>query len=274
MQPKLGILAGGGTLPARLIEVCRITGRPYFVVALKEHCNPKTVADTPHGWFRLGAAGAILRALREAGVRELVMVGHIQRPRLRDLRPDMRGLRILAGIWRHFLGGDDLLLRAVAKVIETEGFRVRGIHEVMNGLLAPAGAFGRVVPDSDGARDVAEGIKAARDLGARDIGQAVLVKNGAVIAREGPGGTDAMLRQSADLLAGGGGVLIKMRKPQQDMRIDLPSIGPDTIELAAKLGLSGVAVEAGNSLVVDFSEVVRAADKAGLFVVGIDVGQS
>ena len=274
MQPKLGILAGGGTLPARLIEHCRTTGRPYFVVAFSGHCDAETVRDAPHAWFRLGAAGSIINALRTAAVRDLVMVGWIARPRLRDLRPDLRGLRILARIWRCFLGGDDALLRAVAKVLEGEGFRVCGIHDVMEGLLAPAGAFGRISPDPAGHRDVTEGVKAARDLGARDLGQAVLVRNGSVIAHEGPEGTDAMLRQSVGLLAGGGGVLVKMRKPQQDMRIDLPSIGPDTVMLAAKLGLSGVAVEAGNALVVDFPEVVRAADEAGIFVVGVDARQS
>ncbi len=270
MQPKLGILAGGGILPARLIEHCRATGRPYFVVAFNGHCDVDTVRDAPHGWFRLGAAGSIINALRANVARDLVMVGWIKRPRLRDLRPDWQGLRILAGIWRCFLGGDDALLRAVAKVLEGKGFRVCGIQEVMEGLLAPAGAFGRVSPDSAGARDVTEGMKAARDLGARDLGQAVLVRSGAVIAREGPDGTDAMLMQSAGLLAGGGGVLVKMRKPQQDMRIDLPSIGPDTVRLAVKLGLTGIAVEAGNALVVDFPEVVRAADEAGIFVVGVD----
>lgn len=269
MLPKLGILAGGGILPARLIEYCRESGRPHYVVALEGHCDPSTVVGVPHGWFRIGAAGAMLRALHAEGASDLVMAGRIARPRLRDLRPDARGWLILAKIWRRFFAGDDKLLRAVAVVLEDEGFHVRGIHEVMESVLAPERAFGAISPDAAALRDIAEGARAARDLGRRDVGQAVVVQHERTIAEEAAGGTDEMLARSAALLNGSGGVLIKMRKPQQDVRVDLPSIGPDTVRRAASIGLAGIAVEAGNALVLDLPEVVRLADEAGLFLYGI-----
>ena len=269
MPPKLGIFAGGGILPVRLIEHCRAIGRPFFVVALQGHCEPATVARKPHEWFRLGAAGAILARLHAEGVSELVMVGPIRRPRLRDLRPDLKGWLILARIWRRFFAGDDKLLRSVAVVLEDEGFVVRGIHEVMGGVLAPMGAFGAEGPDEKARRDISVGVKAARELGARDVGQAVVAQNGVVVAEEDCNGTDAMLARDAILMPGRGGVLIKMRKPQQDMRVDLPSIGPETVKRAVSIGLAGIAVEAGNALVIDMPEVVRAADKAGLFLYGV-----
>ena len=269
MPPKLGILAGGGILPARLIEHCNAIGRAHYVVALDGHCDAATVTNAPHGWFRIGAAGAILAALHREGAVDLVMIGRIHRPRIRDLRLDAKGWLILARIWRRFFAGDDGLLRAVSSVLEDEGFQVRGIHEVMDSVLAPAGAFGRIQPDDDALRDIAEGVRTARDLGRRDVGQAVVIQGGRLIAQESAKGTDELLKRSAGLLAGSGGVLVKMRKPQQDRRIDLPAIGPDTVRRAAEIGLRGIAIEAGHALVLDLPEVVRLADDAGLFLFGI-----
>lgn len=269
MPPKLGILAGGGVLPARLIEHCRAIGRQHYVVALDGHCDAETVKGVPHDWFRIGAAGAILAALHRENASDLVMIGRIHRPRIRDLRLDGKGWLILARIWRRFFAGDDGLLRAVALVLEDEGFSVRGIHEVMDRVLAPAGIFGRQEPDADALRDITEGMRTARELGLRDVGQAVVVQHGRLVAQESAKGTDELLARCAPLLEGPGGVLVKMRKPQQDRRIDLPAIGPDTVRRAAEVGLSGIAIEAGHALVLDLPEVVRLADESGLFLFGV-----
>lgn len=266
MPRKLGIIAGGGTLPRRLIDHCRTEGRDCFVVALEGHCDEETVTGTAHAWCRLGAAGELLSLLQSADVHDVVLAGRVRRPSLRDIRPDGKGLRILTRMGWHFLGGDDALLRVVAQTFEREGFRIVGVHEVLHELLAPAGALGRVRPDVRATRDIAIGIAGARDLGARDLGQAVVVRGGQVVSEEDAAGTDALIRRSA----GPGGVLVKMRKPQQDDRMDLPTIGPDTVRLAAEAGLAGIAVEAGRALIVDRAEVVRLADAAGLFVLGAD----
>ena len=269
MLPKLGILAGGGELPARLAALCRTTGRPYFVIALKDQCDPATVAEAPHCWLRIGAVGAIFQALHAEEVTELVMIGRIKRPRIRDIRPDITGAKILLRISPHFFGGDDELLRAVARELEAEGFQVRGVHELMDDLVAPDRLLSRVSPDDNALRDILQGAKAAQALGDRDAGQAAVVRDGVLIGLEDAGGTDAMLRDCAPRLAGRrGGVLVKMRKPRQDSRIDLPAIGPGTVRLAAEIGLAGIAVEAGQALIIDRAETIRTADELGLFVIG------
>lgn len=272
MPPKLGILAGGGALPARLIEVCRTAGREVFVVALEGHADPTLVADTPHAWVRLGAAGRIIECLKAAGVADVVLAGHVRRPSMTELRPDLRASKILL---RLGLGarGDDALLSAVAAELEGDGFRILGAQDVAAGLLAPPGLLGGV-PVPEAARDdIARGIEAARGIGALDVGQAAVVQDGIVLALEGAGGTDELLQRCGALRREGrGGVLVKVSKPGQDRRMDLPSIGPRTVELAAEVGLSGIAVEAGGTLLLDREAIVRAADAAGLFVDGIEVG--
>ena len=266
MLPKLGILAGGGALPRRLIDHCRATDRAFFVVAIEGQCDASTVVDAPHVWCRLGAAGSLLAALRQAKASDIVLVGRVRRPSIGALRPDLRGIAILAQLGANFFGGDDRLLRGIAGVLERQGFRVLGVHQILSDLVAPHGVLGRVRPDAQAERDIACGTAAARDLGRRDIGQAVIVRNEAVVDREDAAGTDALIRRNA----GQGGVLVKMKKPQQDMRMDLPAIGLDTVRLAAQAGLAGIAVEAGGALIVDRVDAVRAADEAGLFVMGTD----
>jgi DUF1009 family protein len=268
MPPKLGILAGGGALPGRLIDHCRKAGRAFFVVAFEGHCEPATVAQTPHIWSRMGAAGTILSALRRAEVGEIVLAGRVRRPSFGEIRPDIQGLRILTRVATGFLGGDDKLLRAVAGALEREGFRVVGAHDILTDLLAPKGPLGRHRPDAEAELDIAVGVAAARDLGRRDLGQAVVVRRGTIVGEEDVAGTDALIRRAA----GKGGVLVKMKKPQQDDRLDLPAIGPDTVRLAADSGFIGIVVEAEHTLLVDREEAVRTADATGLFLVGADGG--
>jgi hypothetical protein len=162
------------------------------------------------------------------------------------------------------------LLSAVVAELEREGFRVVGPDQVLAAGLAPDGAFGRVLPDEQARADIAQGERIARALGALDIGQAVVVQQGLVLGVEAIEGTDALLRRCAGLRREGlGGVLVKVEKPGQEPRADRPTIGPQTVALAAAAGLRGIAVEAGATIVVDHDEVVAAADRAGIFVVGI-----
>lgn len=269
MSP-LGILAGGGDLPRRLIAACRATGRGVFVIAFDGQTDPETVADVPHAWNRLGAAGATLDRLREAGCADVVMAGTIKRPSMTALAPDLRGAALLARVgWRAI--GDDGVLRAVAAELEKDGFRVLGPQQVLAGLTAAAGVWGAVEPEPGHMEDVARGADVARLIGLADVGQAVVVQQGLVLAVEAIEGTDALIRRSAGLIKPGRRpVLVKRPKPQQDHRLDLPVIGPDTVAAAAASGLAGIAVEAGSSLVVDQAAAVTAADRAGLFLIGFD----
>ena len=199
------------------------------------------------------------------------MAGAIRRPSLSALKPDLRAARILARTGAAAFG-DDGLLKALISELEGEGFRVVGPETIVPGLLAGAGPYGAHAPNGQAVEDIERGIVAARDLGARDLGQGAVVHRGRVLAVEATDGTDAMLARVAEERGGvAGGVLVKVRKPGQEDRADLPAIGPATVVAAAAAGLEGIAVEAGGALVVDRDAMVRAADAAGLFVVGVAV---
>ncbi|WP_042694904.1 LpxI family protein [Azospirillum sp. B506] len=271
--PKLAILAGGGTLPARIADAVRGQGREVFVIAFDGHTDPETVADVPHVWSRFGAAGTILRRLHEEGVGEVVLAGPVKRPSFTELMPDWRTARFLARVGTRALG-DDGLLRAVVREVEEDGFRVVGLHDLLKDLLTVRGPVGRLTPDAEAERDIVRAVEVARAMGALDVGQGAVVQQGIVLAVEAVEGTDAMLARCAGLARPGpGGVLAKVKKPRQDRRIDLPTMGVTTVERAAAAGLRGIAVEAGGSLLVDRAAVAEAADRLGLFVVGIEVPQ-
>ena len=268
----LGIVAGGGPLPARIAAARRAQGGEVFVVALDGHADMAALAAFPHVRIRLGAAGRGIAALHAAGCRAVVLAGPVARPSLRELRPDWRAARLLARAGVEGLG-DDGLLRAVMGALEAEGLNILGIQDVLDDLLAPAGPWGRHRPTPNAEQDIARGVAVARALGAVDVGQAVVVQQGLVLGVEAVEGTDALLRRCADLRrAGRGGVLVKLCKPGQDTRADLPTVGAATVAAAHEAGLCGVAVSAGATLVPDLAEAIAAADRAGLFLTGLDTG--
>ncbi len=269
---KLGILAGGGNLPGLVIQACRESARPYFVIAFEDQTPPETVTGHPHAWVRLGAAGKTIEMLREAGAEELVLAGAIRRPSIGALRPDAWATKFLVKTGAMSLGDDGLLTCLIRELERNEGFRVIGPDALLPQLLAPMGVYGAEQPDERALGDIEEGIRAARAAGAEDAGQAVVVQQGRVLCVEGKEGTDDMLARAAERrLNGPGGVLVKVSKPGQESRADLPTIGESTVKAATTAGLSGIAVEAGGTLVMDRAAVVKAADAAGLFVMGVIV---
>lgn len=267
MPPKLGIVAGGGVLPACLARRAARQGREVFVLALENHAAGEALGGFPHAWVRLGAAGRALALLREAEVEEVVLAGSVRRPSLAELRPDARAAALLArGALRR---GDDGLLRTVIEALEGEGFRVLGAQDLAGGLLAPGGSLGRHRPGAEARADIARGVEVLAALGRVDIGQAVAVQAGVVLAVEAAEGTDALIARAAGLgRRGPGPVLVKMAKPGQENRADLPAIGPATLRALAGGGFAGVAVEAGGCLLLERDEIVRLADRAELFVEG------
>ena len=266
----LGILAGGGRLPGRIAAAAQAAGRPVFLVGLEGFADPAVLAPYPHAVIRIGAAGRILAALRRHGCRELVLIGPVRRPSLLDLRPDVEGARILAQIGRAAFAGDDGLLAAVVKVLGDEGFRVIGAQDVLSQALGPVGRLSRTAPDALAMADIRRGIEVVRALGAVDVGQGCVVQQGIVLAVEAAEGTDAMLSRCAALLRPGpGGVLVKLVKPGQDRRADLPTIGPATLTGAAAAGLRGVAFEAEGTILAERDAAVAAADAVGLFLLGL-----
>lgn len=265
---KLGILAGGGELPRLLIQACRATGREVFVLAFKSQCDPETTLGVDHAWVNIGKAGQAIDLLHANSVRELVMAGRIQKPSMAQLMPDARTLKFIAsGLLNK---GDDSLLSGIVQLLESEeGFRMVGVHDVMPELLAPEGVLGNFPPNDADQVSVHTAVHAAKDLGAKDIGQAAVARGDNVIALEERAGTDAMLKSLVGNPDATGGVLAKMTKPGQERRADLPAIGVATLENAARIGLRGVVVEAGGALIINRDAVIEAANRTGLFVVGI-----
>lgn len=267
---RLGIIAGGGPLPRLIARACEGEGRDVLIVAFEGETDPATCAGFPHRWIGLGAVGALLKALRQADCREVVLAGSIRRPSLSSIKVDLRGMRVLGRIASARAKGDDALLSLVIAELESEGFTVVGADDLIATLCAPAGAIGARAPDEDAERDIAIGIEAARALGAQDIGQAVVVQAGRVLGVEGVEGTDGLIERCAALQeAGPGAVLVKMKKPGQERRADLPTIGAATIQRLVEAGFRGVAVEAGQTLILERTQAVAQADEHGVFMVGV-----
>ena len=272
---KLGLIAGGGGLPLALAEHCRQGGRPYFVIRLRGFAEP-TMDAFPGDVAGIAEIGRIVKLARDAGCESLCFAGMVRRPDFAALKPDLRGLTWLPGAMLAARKGDEALLRFLMSEFEKAGFRIEGAHEVMAELALPAGPLGRLAPQDDHSVDIAKAIRIARAIGALDIGQAVVVCDGLVLAVEAQEGTDALLRRVAELpadLRGAPGrrkgVLAKVAKPIQEDRVDLPTIGLATIDAADRAGLAGVVGVAGKMLVVERAAVAAAADAAGLFVAGV-----
>jgi len=266
----VGILAGGGPLPFQVAAAVRDQGGEVFIVGFQDFVDQAQIVHWPHRIIRLAAAGEILSSLRDAGCRDIVLIGPVRRPALRDLRPDAEGARLLARVGRALFSGDDGLLGALVRIFGEEGFRVRGAHEFLTRSLGRPGPQGRIHPDAQARADMKRGIAVVRGLGALDIGQGCVVQDNLVLAVEAIEGTDAMLARVAGLRQPGpGGVLVKMLKPGQEKRADMPTIGPQTVRNAAEAGLRGIAFETGGTLLTDPAACEATADQSGLFLYGL-----
>jgi hypothetical protein len=270
-RPALGILAGGGPMPGRVAAAAAAAGRLVFLVGLEGFADPAVLAAWPHQVIRMGAVGGIFAALRGRGCQDVVLIGTVRRPSLLDLRPDAEGSRMFLRIGRAAFAGDDGLLAAVIKVLGEEGFRVLGAHEILREAVAPTGVLGRITPDALSMSDVARGVAVVRALGGVDVGQGCVVQQGLVLAVEAAEGTDAMLARCGDLARPGpAGVLVKLVKPGQERRADLPTVGVHTVRGVAAAGLRGIAFEAGGTLLADRDAAIAEADAAGIFLLGLD----
>lgn len=269
---KIGIVAGGGNLPRRLIEQLKSSGRPYELVALRKNASAETTKGESCIWVRLGEAGKCVKYFQEKKVEEIVFIGSVKRPSLFDLCPDAFTRKFLSNIGFKAFGDDNLLKKVISFVEKETGFSIVGIHDVMSGITAPIGVMGQIQPDEQAINDIKYGIKIARGIGNLDIGQSVIIQQGIVLGVEAVEGTDNLIKRCKKLSrAGVGGVLVKIKKPNQEKRTDLPTVGVRTLVNAKKSGLRGIAVQANYTLIVDREELVKKADKLGLFVTGIEV---
>ncbi|MBY0531183.1 MAG: UDP-2,3-diacylglucosamine diphosphatase LpxI [Xanthobacteraceae bacterium] len=274
-KTPVAIICGGGAFPGAVADAVARRGRPVHLFLLRGFAD-RALERYPHEWVKLGSAAKYLGANRKHGVREVVLIGSAVRPRLSQIGFDWKSLLLLPRIAKLFLGGDNNLLSGIGKIFEEHGLKLRGAHEVAPELLMPHGLVSNIRPTAQEQEDIDIGSKLLRAIDGFDVGQAVVVASRRVIAIEGAEGTAGLLARVAEMRRSGRlklrereGVLVKLPKPSQDRRIDLPAIGTDTIMQAQEAGLSGIAVEGGGSLVIDAQKFVEAADMTGLFVIAL-----
>jgi UDP-2,3-diacylglucosamine hydrolase len=276
ISSPVGVIAAGGVMPFAVADCLIARGIKPVLFALKGVCDPIAVERFRHHWIAVGQLGRAEKLFRAENCRDLVFIGTLLRPALSEIRLDWGTLRVIGRVWAAFRGGDDHLLSGIGRVLEQDGFRMVGIRDVAPDLLMPEGCLTRQKPDENAAADIARGREVLRALSPFDIGQAAVVIDGHVVGVEDIEGTDGLLARVARLRLEGRirakaarGVLVKAPKSGQDLRYDLPTIGPKTIEGAAKAQLAGVAIVAGNTIVVEPQSMIEAADAAHLFVTGL-----
>lgn len=276
ISSPVGLIAAGGVMPFAVADSLAARGIDPVLFALKGACDPVAVTRFRHHWISVGQLGRAMKLFRSENCRDLVFIGTLVRPALSEIRLDWGTLRVLGRVWAAFRGGDDHLLSGIGRILEQDGFRMVGIRDVAPDLLMPEGCITRTAPDEIAAADIARGREVLRALSPFDIGQAAVVIDGHVVAVEDIEGTDGMLARVARLRAEGRirarasrGVLVKAPKSGQDLRFDLPTVGPRTVEGAVTAGLAGIAIVAGNTIAVEPQAMIATADAAGLFVTGL-----
>lgn len=267
MPDKIALVAGGGLLPEL---VAREKKDSVFVAALRDHAEKSWPLSYDHEWFSLGSVGSLMSACRRRGITTLVFAGHVRRPPLWRLLLghglDRDGLALLWSLFfkRH---GDDALLRRIARFFSTHGFHVIGADDIVPRVTVHKGVLTRATPERSHEHDIRYALNALLPHAVADKGQAAIVKNGVVLGLEGAGGTDVLIKQHGK----DGAILIKIKKPQQDRRLDLPTIGPDTVTNCARMGFSGIAVQADDTIFLQPEKCINLADAAGIFIYGFSV---
>jgi DUF1009 family protein len=276
LRGPLAIIAGGGDFAPRLAGIAAGRGAAVFVAALEGAADPLAFGAADLKSFRLGQLGRLLEELRRRGISDIILIGGLPRPSFGALRPEASTLKYLPYFAKAFQGGDDHLLRGVVRFFEEQGFRVHGPAEIAPEMTAPPGPLGRKSASAAQKDLLAHGFSLLAALSPFDVGQAAILADHRVIAIEAAEGTDAMIRRVIDLvangrlkLAKGDGVLVKAPKQGQDLRVDMPAIGPETLRLVAEAGLAGIGLRAGQVLVGDGAGLGSQADRQGLFVEGV-----
>lgn len=270
LDDRIGIIAGGGALPKQLIESCKAKNITPYLVALNDITDKETTEGVETIWARIGSVGRIINFFEDNQVKQIVLAGWVKRPSFSSLIPDTMGIKLLNAVRNLDKAGDNSVFDIIIKFLEEQDLTVLGVDSVVTDLVAAKGIIGKTEPHKKEFKDIAYGAHVAAEIGKLDIGQAVIVQNGMILGVEGIDGTDALIKRCKDLqLDGHGAVLVKMKKPKQDRRIDLPSIGIQTVIMAYEAKLKGIAVEAGNSLIIGKEETIKKADELGIFIFGI-----
>jgi len=261
---QLGIIAGGGALPRRLVDHCANSSIPFCIAGIRN----QTDMVNPDQQFRIGQASQIIKFFKQKNVSDIVFIGGVTKPSFWTLWPDWHTFKFFVKAWIKSLG-DDGLLKAARVELEQEGFHVRGVHQFLPELLLSEGLLGAVQPRDNIHADIQLGLNEAQALGVKDIGQAVIVKDGKVIAREDKHGTNAMIKKYGE----SGAILVKTCKPQQDRDLDLPALGLKTVKACAEKNMAGIVGHAQNTLFVDAEGAIKCANENNIFLMGARINE-
>jgi UDP-2,3-diacylglucosamine hydrolase len=266
---RYGLIAGNGKFPFLVLEAARSQGIEMVVAAIKEETFPEIEqhAKTVH-WMSLGQLGKLIKTFKAAGVDRAIMAGQVKHKQIfSSIIPDLKMIQVLATLATK---NTDSLIGAVAKVLSNEGIHLMDSTSFLKPLLPEPGVLTKRAPSEDEKRDLDYGYRIARELGRLDLGQSVAVTDGACVALEAMEGTDAIIERAASLVNGRLLRIVKLAKPNQDLRFDVPVIGLATVRLMARLKVSALAIEARKTLVMDREDLIREADAAGLTIVAVD----
>ncbi len=267
MKNPIGIIMGRGALPVLLADHLKKNSTPFVLFPIEGQAYRETVSKYPHEWIPLTKVRESIQLIKGRGVSTLVFAGYVRRPTWGLLKLDLKGLVWMTRLLLNFFK-DDALLSSLVRFFEKEGFNVVGPHDLMPSLLMPAGVVGKIRPSKKNLEAIILGARAAQSHGAQDRGQGVIVSGSKILAKEDSRGTNAMLENVAQKYDVSEAILVKMMKPQQEQRVDLPVIGTETIEKLSTYGYKGVSLEAQRGLILEKEEVIKEANEKNIFVYG------
>ncbi len=266
---KLAIISGSGDLPRHVAESCEKSKVPYIVVALENNTSLDIINDHPSHLFKVHAISKILTTLKKEGISHVTLCGKVSRANLPKLILDFKGAKLLHHILKRGLS-DSSLLSTIMSFIEGEGFEIVAPESVASDIILKKGVAGKARPNDAAMKDIKQGLKILKGVAEFDVGQALVIQSGLVLGVEAAEGTDELIKRCGEIQQSGDApILVKVCKPNQDKRVDLPCIGPTTIEMVKQFGLQGIAAEADSTLIINPVKTLKLADKYKIFVIGI-----
>ncbi len=270
---KLAIIAGGGDMPVKMARAALSQNIAPHILAFVGEAE-QDIEAFPHDWIKWGEVGKIFNVLAQHNIKNILIIGSVTRPELDQVRLDFGAVKLLPAIAKLMTQGDDGLLAGIVRIFENKGFRVLGVQDIAPEFICQNNLMSQKSPSRKDYKDIEKGRAAIMRLSEFDIGQAMVVVRGRVLAVEAVEGTDRMLERCAELRLWAQdqqkGVLVKIPKLGQELRVDMPTIGSHTVDLVAKAGLSGIAVQGGATLMVDHEKTLQKANKHNLFLLGLD----
>jgi UDP-2,3-diacylglucosamine hydrolase len=264
---KIGIIAGRGELPRQLAQSLSQRNVAFHMLLVEDEADPADYTNLKHDIIPITKVGRYLKALAREGCDAVTLAGPVSRPNFKKIFPDKEGFKLLSKIGGAISKGDDGLMNAITSFIEEKGFKIIGPHEVSDEFLAKRGKLGSIVPNDEEMLDIEKGVSVCRQIGALDIGQAIVIRSGYVLGVEAAEGTEKLIERCREFAwEEPAGILIKLSKPGQNLQADMPAVGPDTILQMHAAGLKGLVVEAGKTLLLQIDQLKTTADEKGIFI--------